>query len=203
MHTDSGHQPSPGDYDFIMNPPQPPKKPILPGKNSSKQTRLFMIFGGLFVLILVMMLLFSLFFSGGSRKDVLIKLANQQAAIVSLSDVGLDKSKSSQTRSFAITAKLSLASARQDLIQLLSKQGVKSGDKRLNDGKDSQTEEKLKAAEQNNQFDTVFNQVIRAKLSEHQKSLQAAHDSATGNEKKTLESQLHQTDLLLSNSTES
>lgn len=177
-------------YDFIVNPDSKPSKPLLPGGDSMKG-RIIIVVGGLIAFIIVALIAITLLSSGGKENRAqLVKLAQAQAEIVRVSTLGTERARSSASQNLAITTSLTLQSDSAQLLAALDKQGIKISKKDLAAGKDAKTDAALTAAEQSNQFDTIFIQTIQAMLVTYQKDMQAAYEaSKSKNLKAVLEQQ--------------
>jgi hypothetical protein len=171
-------QPQP-DYDFIMNTDHAPKKPLLP-RGDSKQGRIFLVIGGAVALITILVVIMALISAAGNAgKADLVKAAQQQAEIIRVSKIGIDKARDPSARNLATTTNLSLLSDQTTLLAALGKKGIRVGAKDLALGKDSKTDIALTTAEQSNRFDEVFTQTIKAELTEYQATLKKTYDSAS------------------------
>lgn len=189
----------PSDYDFIMNPGsnQPAKRPLLPTGNSTKQ-RLLIVAGGAVILLLIVIIVFALFASAGNAgKANLMKAAQQQAEIIRISKLGIDKARDTSAKNLATTANLSMQSDQTILLAALKNQGIKLSPAELAGGKDSKTDATLTSAEQSNRFDETFTQTMQTMLAEYQKVLKTAFDG-TDNAKlqQTLSAQFEHAGLL-------
>jgi hypothetical protein len=167
-----GHDP----YDFILNPGTQPKKRLLPRGNSTKQ-RIILVVSGAVVLLMLILIVTSLLSSAGrATKQEWLKLSQQQTELIRVSDIGVDKAEGSSAKNLAITSKLTLESAQADIIGLAKKSGAEVSQKQLEAGQNAETDSKLLAAEQTNQFDSVFVQLLKDNLKEYQDQLKKLYD---------------------------
>src|ERR1700741_2921203 len=181
------------DYNFIMDANHKPKKPLLPGGNS-KQGRIMIVVGGVVLLLVigsvVMMLLAS---AGKSEKQNLTKAAQQQAEIIRISKIGIDKARGSTARNLAMTTNLSMQS---DQIVLLKQGNVSAKEAAL--GKNTKTDVTLTSAEQSNKFDEVFTQTLQAELKDYQMTLvNTYHGAKNKTLKATLDAQYQHAYILI------
>lgn len=185
-------QPQP-DYDFITNTNHAPKKSLLP-KGSSKQSRIFIVLGGIILLIILASVAMVLISNAGKgNQETLLKAAQQQAELIRVSKIGIDKARDPATRNLAMTTNLSLQS---DQTVLLTH--VKVSSKQLALGKNTKTDIALTTAEQSNRFDEVFITTIQSELATYQKTLKNAYDGASGSKTKaTLAAEYKTAGLLL------
>lgn len=173
-------------YDFIMNPGQKPGKSLLPGGNGMQQ-RIIVAAGGLVLLVVIALIVMSLLSSGGKEdRAQLVKIAQTQAEIIRVSQLGNERARQAASKNLAITTDLSLRSDQAELTAALAKQGIKISEADLVGGKNTKTDTALTAAEQSNQFDTVFAQTLRAQLTNYQKQLSQAYEAATSKALKTV-----------------
>jgi hypothetical protein len=174
-------QPHP-DYDFIVNANHKPKKPLLPGGNS-KQGRILIVGGGLMALLIIGVIVMSLISSAGKgNQETLLKAAQEQAELIRVSKIGIDKARDPATLNLAMTTNLSLQSDQAALLKHL-----KTNSKQLALGKNTKTDVAFTNAEQSNRFDEVFTQTIQAELATYQKTLKSAYNGSSG---KTLKATL-------------
>ena len=158
-------------YDFIMNPSAPPKKRLLPTGNS-KTSRIAVAAAGGAVLLVIVFLVMSLLNSGSANlKADYLSLAQQQADLIKIADMGVAKSKTQEAKYLASTTKYTMLSAQPATQAAAKKAGVKINSKSLSKGHDSQTEKKLNEASQANRFDEVFIGTLREKLKNYQAKL--------------------------------
>lgn len=167
-------------YDFITNPGKPPKKPLLPTGNSM-QARIFIVLGGVLVLLIVGILVATLISSSGKgQKETLLKAAQQQTELIRVSKTGIDNARSPAARNLAVTTNLTLQSDQKALLT-----HVKASQKQLALSKDTKTDIALTTAEQSNKFDEVFTETIQSQLAAYQKTLKTAYDGTSSKSLKT------------------
>lgn len=177
-------------YAFITNPPPQPKKKLISG-DTSKKTRLMIVICGGLVLIMVLIILYGLIFSSGGQKVDYLSLVQQQTELVRISDIGVQKARGAEAKNLAITTKYSLISQQAPAQQLAQKAGVDTSNKSLILGKDAKTDAKLVAAEQTNQFDSVFMATIQTSLKKYQQTLKTIRDGTSSTATKATLTQYH------------
>ena len=184
-------------YQFIVDSEQG-KKRGLTTFGSSKQSRIFIVLGGLFALLVIGVIIASLISSAANAgKADLLKVAQKQAELVRVSKIGVDRAKGASAKNLATTVNLSLQSDQSTLVASLKAAGVKVSAKELALGKNPNTDTALTAAEQANKFDDVFIQTIQAQLIDYQRSLKTAFDKSDSKKlQQTLSTQFETAGLL-------
>jgi len=177
------------DYGFIMEPPKTPRQPLklpgLGGGSSSMPVRIAVVLGGLLVLIIIFAIAKSLF-SGGGNTQTLTTVAQQQQSMIHIltngagSDGQQQAALSTGDQNFAATAKLTLTSSQQQLIQYMANNGKKVKIKTLALKISPTIDQQLTAAANNSTYDSTFKQVMQSQLSDYQKALRAAYQQTPG-----------------------
>jgi hypothetical protein len=176
------------DYGFIMEPPQSTKRNFsLPslGGSSSRLVRIGVVLGGLLVLIIIFAIVKSLF-SGGGNTQALTAVAQEQQAMIHILTNGAGQDSQQQAvlsasdQNFAATAKASLTSAQQQLIDYMSINHKKVSDKALAQKVDPMIDQQLTAAAGNSTYDSTFKQVMQTKLTNYEKALRVAYQQTSG-----------------------
>lgn len=174
-------QPAPqnsGQYDFILNhgtPPERPKKLGLPSPNSSMQ-RIVIVVVGVFLLVTVGLVLFSVLTGGGGTSETqLLEVAQQQTELVRVADQASSKARSTNTLNFAANVSLTISTTHQSMSGILTREGIKSNDKRLAFKKNVQTDQLLLNAAQNGQFDETLTKTLQTQLLAYQASLSVVY----------------------------
>ncbi len=195
MHEQPQHNP----YQFIVDTEHNKKKPLVP-RGNSKQSRIFIVVGGVLVLLVIGIIVSMLISNAANAgKADLIKVAQQQAELVRVSELGVTRAQSSSAKNLATTVNLTLQSDQSTLVASLKSAGVKVSTKELALGKNPKTDTALTAAEQANKFDEVFIETIQTQLVTYQKSLKTAYDKADSKKlKQTLSDQFNAAGLLAS-----
>ena len=177
-------QPSRDPYEFITNEPELPKKRLLPG-NGSKKQRIFIIIGGAVFLVMLAYLVIGLLGRAdrGRQADYL-SLAQQQAELIRISEIGAAKSRGSEAKNLALNVKFTQVSEQPAILDLVKKSGLKTEAKTLALGKNTKTDALLTTAGQNNEFDAVFIKTISELLKKYQLTLKKLHDSTSSSSAK-------------------
>lgn len=192
------HQQAPqhNPYQFIVDSGQAKKRPGL--NPSSKQSRIFIVLGGVVLLLIIGTIVAMLLSStGNAGKQEVLKAAQKQTELIRVSEIGIKLAKGSSAKNLANSVNLSLQSDQATLLATLKSAKVKVSAKELALGKNQKTDTILTAAEQSNKFDEVFIQTIQAQLVEYQKTLKAAYNKAESKKVKAeLEKQFETAGLL-------
>lgn len=176
------------DYNFIFNPQQPNKNGLIAGGN--KKQRILIALGGGLVLLLVFVVLFSVIFSGGSDKQLTLRLAQQHTELIRISEIGEDKARGQAAKNLATTTRLTLQSSETDILAIANN-SQKVDSKLLAAGQNPETDETLTEAEQRSQFDEVFTEVVSEELQAYRSDLQQAFNISKSARNKQIYSQLY------------
>ena len=191
-------------YNFIMEPPKPERRSLLP-TNSGPAIRIALILGGVLVVFVIFAVIKSLLFSSGGNKQALITVAQDQQAIIHIvtnATTGTQGQQpavlSASNQSFAITTQLKINSAQTQLLTYLKANHVKASTKVLGLKVDAATDQQLSAAAANSTYDSTFQQVMQAKLNDYQSALDAAYKQTSGpNGRKLIKQEFQGAQLLL------
>lgn len=189
MNPNQPGSPAPGSnpYEFITNPSQPGKRPSLGGNPLLK--RVMVVVGGAVILMIIVSIAISLLGSGGTNIDALKSLTAKQQEIVRVADMGVGKAQDINTRSLALTAKLSASTQQQELLAYLEQQDVKPTKLELASEEDSDTDVALETAATSNRFDEAFNQILIELLTDYANSLSSTYEATSGENAKAVLSQ--------------
>ena len=167
-----------------MNPGNQQKKSKfgLPSGNSTKQ-RVFIVLGGIGVLLVIGLLAMVLFGGGSSSKDNLTLLAQQQTEIIRISDAALNEKaiRNTTTLQAASTIGLVLKSEQQQTVALFAK---KPNAKTLGLKKSAKTDAVLLAATQNNTYDETLLNTLQTQLTQYQQQLKTSFDASRSTKEK-------------------
>lgn len=199
----------PGDnnpYDFIMNDNNAPKRGMFSWlNNSSKNARLAIFVGGLVALLIIIIMFVSLLSSAGkSQTESLISLAQEQAEIVRVANIGVEKANSQDTKNLASTALSNMESAEFQTVSLLASNGHKLDTKKLALKQSSETDSQLEEATNNNSFDETFTKIVETQLKAYRLHVQSLYGTSKNDiEKSILSSQFSSVSIFLSSGTAS
>lgn len=175
---------APNQYDFFMKsgPAPAPKSPFLLPKGNSTKSRIAIIAGGIFVLIVVGFILASVIGSSSSANTAkLTELIQEQAEIIRIANVTkTEKSvRDTKTLTLANNVSLSVKTTQVQVITMLPKKSQKLNDKVLGLKKNPKTDAALAYAAQNNSFDQEFKAYMKTELSKYQADLRSLRVSTT------------------------
>lgn len=191
-------------YDFIINTDHASKPKRLPGGGNSMRSRILLVAGGIMILLVVGVIVMNLLSSGDKHaRTQLTELAQTQAEIIRVSEIGQEKARQPVTKNLAITTGLSLKSDQTELVATLAKQNIKLSAAQLAGGKNAKTDSILGTAEQSNRFDEIYMQTLNTLLIGYQKQLSTAYEGTTKKQlRETLKKQYDHS-LILINQTKS
>lgn len=192
--TNNGNQ-----YDFILNPEQPKANGGIFGPDSSKATKIAVVaIGAIFLIILAVVFMNLLTRGSKQATNRLVSIAQEQSEISRISSIGVTNARTSPTKGYANSVKLSIDTSQKDILGLLSKRGLKTDQKLLNKKQDKKTDKKLEDARLTNRFDDVFSQIVHYQLSSYRSHLESAYkDTASASEKDVLKKNIASADILL------
>lgn len=190
----------PGQYDFILNGNQKPKKSLLPSGNSKKQRIMLVVGGGLALLLVFAVIMMLIFSSGGEDRKSLVKLVQTQTEIARLSNEASGKSRDPVTLNFTQTTALVLTTSKNQTTEYLAKQRIKIGEKELALGRDAKDDQALVSAEKAGRYDDEAIKIIEQSLADYKTQIQQDFKAATGkNHKQLLQDLYKQAETLTKN----
>jgi len=186
-------------YDFILNPENPVKKPLLIPTGNSMLSRLAIGVGGLVVLVILVVVIAGLLGgSSGGNLAALTTVAQDQTELTRVANLSTSQTPSQDVANVAINTSLSVSSAKQQLLTYLADNGHNLGVKDLNLKRDTRTDTQLQTAAAASNFDSTFISVLQTQLDAYQRDLKLAYGSTTGPKGKALlSSQYDAAELLL------
>ncbi len=188
--------PTSNDYSFITNPDTPAPKRSLPG-SGSPIARALLVLAGIFILIMLFTGVRSLL-SSGSAGPLYLGLAQDQKAMIHLTEnANKEPSLSGPNKNFAITAELSLRSSQTKTIDYLVSNGTKLDAELVSLKISLPLDKQLEDAAAASNYNTLFPQVMKAKLTNYDQSLQRAYAKTKGSSGRDLLKSEHNNTLLL------
>ncbi len=173
----------PGGYEFLQE--QPKQKRGLTGGGSSKQKRIIIAAVSALVLIIIGFVFMNFLNNANKPKtELLLKVLQDQQEIIRISELGTQRSKSSDVKGYALIVKSTVQTDQSSLIALVKKAGVKTDAKTLALGMNSKNDKALDAAEQVSKLDETLLDMIHTILGSYQKDLQLAYQGNFGNNTK-------------------
>lgn len=188
-------QPPSTPYDFITNPVKPPKPSPLMGMSYGK--KLALLIGGALALIIFLAIIFSTVFKNEGNVPYLTAVAQDQSEIVRVATKANVQGVSSDTKGFSQAVSLSVSSDEQQLLNFLSKHGVKLSNKKLSLGLKTSTDQSLTAAVQASNFDETFENIMQSYLSDYANDLKAAFNNTQNTQERAILSDQYQNSQLL------
>lgn len=158
------------DYDFILNPAKPPKRPLLNG--SSMKQRILVVAGALLVIIVLLTIGSKLLgASAAKNNEALIDLAAYQTAMKTIISTGSKKARDEALRNKAITAQYTLESDLQQTSGVLKKRRVAVPKDFASRYKASEAVTLLEEADKANNFDSAYTDVYNEKMAKYKEKL--------------------------------
>lgn len=169
-------------YGFIMDAgtPAPKSKLPIPMGSTSKNGRILIVIIGAVILAIIAAIVMAFLSSGGDQtiKDV-TKLAQEQNELIRIADIGAKKAKGTEAQNLALTTKFTITSDQKQTLEYLSTQRHKVSSSILKATKNTQTDNALTVAAQNNNFDETFIKTIGSMLISYKSDVSKTYNDAT------------------------
>ena len=165
-----------GQFDFIMNNGQKPKKGLLPS-GSPKQRLLIIIIAAVVGLIAVVLIFVAIFSGGSSGTDQVVLLAKQQNEIIRVAGIGNTKAGGTEAKKLAAIVTSTITTDQTKTIAYLAQNGKKVKPKQLATSVNATTDSDLAAAERNGRFDEVFMRDLLQELKDYQAAMKTTYPS--------------------------
>lgn len=167
------------DYNFILqDKPKPPRQFPFPGGQNSVMRRAILVGGAAIGLILIIVLFMSLLSSGGDKKELFVKVAQQQAEIARVANLGVNSTNVEQNlKNVAINIALTVTSSQTSLVNVLGEHGQKINAKTIAQGMNAETDTKLETAQGAGAYGSTLATIVNQSLLDYQATLQEAYDS--------------------------
>ena len=176
-----GHNP----YEFIMAPNTKPKRAGFNPNTSSLLLRVGLVLGGLTVLVLVAVILFSVFSPKGSTPG-LTQTAERQQEIVRIATAAALKVSGQDATNFVTNVNVSVTSEQQQVLNYLAGHGVKVDKKTLALYQDPSTDTLLSNALSAGNYDTVAAQTLASQLQTYAALLHTTYSQTSNKQAKQL-----------------
>lgn len=187
-------------YSFITGSEPAPKRSLmrsLPG-SSSVLGRIGIMAGGLLIALILILILRSVVSGGGVNAAVLLTVAQDQQAMIHLTDnASEEQSLSGADKNFVATLHTSVKSSQTQLIAYLATNHKKLNEKQLNLKVSAATDEQLTAASTSGTYRSTFQEVMRAQLNTYGQDLQKAYKETKGKNGRALLDDSYKQALLL------
>lgn len=180
-----------GQYDFILNGNQKPKKSLipLPQGNSRRQRVIVVLAGGVIFTFIVAVILAIALSGGGSTKD-LVAITQTQTEIVRVAETNASKARGVTARNFSETVALTMVSSKQQTLSYLSSKKTTVKPKELALGLNAKTDANLKSAEAAGRYDQELLTILEKSLADYRTQINTAYNKATTKSQKQLLQQL-------------
>lgn len=166
------------DYDFIVNPQQPVRRPSLGG--NSMMSRLLIVGIGLIILIVAFAVIKGLL-SGGGNKAAMLHVVQDQQEIIHLTTAASQVTSISTTnKNFAVTANLVVTSQNSQLVSYLQKQHQKISLQQMNLKVSPTLDANLTTAAAANTYDQTFKDIMASQLTDYEAALKLAYSQTSG-----------------------
>lgn len=166
-------------YEFIMNPPEPPKQSRLPG-GGSLLSRIALIGGGLVVLLIIANIARGAL-SGPSPFPSYVSILQDQQVLIYVSTKALEEdSLSSTNRDFASTTQLSMTSSQTALIGYLATNDQVVDAKVLNAKVTPDLDKRLETALAATTYNSTFQEIAKTTLVDYTARMQRTYDAFEG-----------------------
>ncbi len=186
------------DYSFIVNPdtPQPTGKSF--GGASSPIARALIVLAGFVVLIILFSVVKGVL-NSGSTAPLYLGLLQDQQSMIHITDLATkEPSITKGNKDFAYNANLSLFSDQRKTISYIKNTGTKKIDEKQVNLKVSPTlDQQLTDAAAASNYNTVFPQIMKAKLTNYDQALQNTYNKTKGKNGRALLKSEHNNTVLL------
>jgi hypothetical protein len=184
-------------YDFIMNPGTPPPQGPRLLNTSSMAIRAGIIGAGLVILMIIFMIVRSVFFGSNLTPFVAVLQSQQEVVRIATNAESLEE-LSSENENFALTTRMAVSTSQANLLDYMTLNKQKVGEKEIALKASAKTDETLEVAASAGTLDSTFREVMIEQLEEYQASLDKAYNETSGKRGRALlESDYKQTELLL------
>lgn len=179
-------QPIVDPYGFITSPQKQEVRSAPLGVKDPFLQKLILLVGGAAVLLIIVVIVMNVFFSTKSNTDQLLTLAQRQQEIVRVVSANSSELRNQSNINFAANAQISIQSDQNQMLALLTKQGVKTDPKILALKLSADTDTLLATSKSTNTLDDTFKQVLENELNTYISELQAANKTASADTTKQL-----------------
>ena len=189
-------------FAFINDSTPPGKKPSRLSPTTMKG-RIILI-GSLAAVVLLGFVVVMSFLNNASQEKAkqYLEIGQKQTEIIRLAAIGETKGRSLDTRSYAVTIKLSMTSSQKDVNKVITGHGISSKklSKELTKSKNTKSDQILDEAEKNNRFDETFKELIDAEILKFQTQINAIAPGSTNKEKGILKDAFDKASLITNKS---
>jgi len=185
------------DQFYFMNDNHSPQRNSFSRGNSSTKSRIFVVAGGLLVIIVIAFIL-NIIISGSksANNKNIINIIEDQAIMMQISSQGITNSKNQTILNLSATTKLSMASAQSQLIKLAVAEGVPITPSEQAYSSSS-VKTSLGSAILNGTFDAAYISNYQSKINLYQNNISIAYNGETKAAMKALLSTLYKQNKIL------
>ena len=165
-------------YDFITNPSQPGRAPVLGG--GSMRKRILVVAAGLVILLVAFSIIKSILSSGGNEAALLLVAQDQQALIHITTGAGAQPAIAIANKNSATTTKAVLTSQQSQLLSYLKKHKQTVFEVKLGLKISPRVDKQLADALASSTYDTTYHDIIKSQLTDYGLAIKAAYRATTG-----------------------
>lgn len=175
-----------GQYDFILQGNQKPKKSLVPNPASPKK-RALLVGVGAAILLVLGIILFAVLSSGSKAgTQTILGLAQTQTEIIRISNAGANQARDIPNQNYAATVSAALATSRQETTNYLASKKVKIKAKDLVAGQNPKTDAALKSAEQAGRYDEQLIATLESSLVAYRNQVSTEYKATSSKTEKKL-----------------
>lgn len=179
-------QPPQPNYDFIVNPAAPPKKPKFSFSGSSMLAKVIFVA----IVLVVLMVAFTIFKAMTAKPNVssyYVAVAQDQSLLTHIATQATQQSGASTvTLNSAVTVNASITSAQTELLAYMKTINAKATTKQLGLKVTPSVDSTLTNGATAGTYDTVYKTTMDAALATYMKDLKTAYSNTTGPKGKAL-----------------
>ncbi|HKU19157.1 MAG TPA: hypothetical protein VJP80_07900 [Candidatus Saccharimonadales bacterium] len=188
-------------YEFIFNPPKPPKRSGRMGMGSvssnSWGVKIAFIVGGAALVLVILAIIVNLTLGKRTNTAELILITETQNEIARVATQGVN-ADDQLVRNAAVSTQLTVTSQQQTMLAFLQGRGKKVSTKTLLLKRNASTDKQLTAATAASNFDPVFTQTMVGQLNSYASSVKTAYNNAVNTtERALLANEYNQTQALI------
>lgn len=171
-----------GEYDFIMNPDQPSKQPLMFVPNSTLGRTMIFAVGIIFLIILIAVGFSLLNASANKQKDNLLEVAQTQSEIIRVIELGNENVFDASLEAQSKTLKTVVVTSQQEILAALSARGKTANDKDLAKAQNSENDSLIENGLNSGRHDQVFTEVLTELLGKYAVQLETVYDNGSSSE---------------------
>lgn len=190
--------PPPNNFDFIVNPPQKPRRSLLPSfGGNSFMPKIILIVGGAVGLMIVLWVVTVIFGGGNVNVGNITGLVQTQQEIIRVSDTARESIFGQELRNASATARASVITHKNQSVAVLTEEGRKLSKEELALGQNAETDQELETARTSGTFDETYQEVLQNLLVSYGNQIEAAFNQSQDDDEKALLASQYQSVVLL------